>query len=130
MTTCKRCGAPLPDQSRSRGRKRTYCSAACQGGRVTPAEGITGVSVHQRHNEIAKRAADIQRDPELRAQMDRLRRGQIDRVPVRVKLARIQSERTAQAWRRACETYLAAHPDADLRRVPAADVVRFGRGGR
>lgn len=33
MTTCKRCGAPLPDQSRSRGRKRTYCSAACQGGR-------------------------------------------------------------------------------------------------
>lgn len=80
--------------------------------------------------DLARRAADIQRDPELRAQMDRLRRGQIDRVPARVKLARIQSERTAQAWRAACERYLAAHPDADLRRVPAADVVRFGRGGR
>lgn len=80
--------------------------------------------------DLARRAADIQRDPALRAQLERLRRGQIDRVPARVKLARIQSERTAQAWRRACETYLAAHPDADLRRVPAADVVRFGRGGR
>lgn len=80
--------------------------------------------------DLARRAADIQRDPELRAQMDRLRRGQIDRVPARVKLARIQSERTAQAWRAACERYLAAHPDADLRRVPASDVVRFGRGGR
>ena len=80
--------------------------------------------------DLARRAADIQRDPALRSQLERLRCGQIDRAPVRVKLARIQSERTAQAWRRACETYLAAHPDADLRRVPAADVVRFGRGGR
>lgn len=97
MTACKRCGAPLPDQSRSRGRKRTYCSAACQGGRVTPAEGITGVSVYQRHNEIAKRAADIQRDPELRAQMDRLRRGQVLRVPMawrfdQMKRARMREE--------------------------------------
>lgn len=41
-----------------------------------------------------------------------------------------KSERAAKAWQMACETYLAAHPDADLRRVPAADVVRFGRGGR
>ena len=66
----------------------------------------------------------------LRAQLDRLRRGQISRVPVRAKLERIASERTARAWRAACETYLAAHPSADLRRVPASDVVRFGRGGR
>ena len=80
--------------------------------------------------DLARRAADIQRDPELRAQMDRLRRGQIDRAPVRVKLEHIESERTVQAWRAACERYLAAHPDADLRRVPAADVVRFGRGRR
>lgn len=77
--------------------------------------------------DLARRAADIQRDPALRSQLERLRRGQIDRVPARAKLARIQSERTAQAWRRACETYLAAHPSADLRAVPAADVVRFGR---
>lgn len=77
--------------------------------------------------DLARRAADIQRDPELRAQMDRLRRGQIDRVPARVKLERIASDRTVQAWRAACGRYLAAHPDADLRRVPAADVVRFGR---
>lgn len=80
--------------------------------------------------DLARRAADIQRDPALRSQLERLRRGQIDRVPVRAKLERIASERTAQAWRRACERYLAAHPSADLRRVPAADVMRFGRGGR
>ena len=80
--------------------------------------------------DLARRAADIQRNPALRAQLDRLRHGQISRVPVRAKLERIASERTAQAWRAACERYLAAHPDADLRRVPAADVVRFGRGGR
>lgn len=80
--------------------------------------------------DLARRAADIQRDPALCSQLKRLRRGQIDRAPVRVKLARIQSERTAKAWRMACDTYLAAHPDADLRRVPAADVVRFGRGRR
>lgn len=80
--------------------------------------------------DLTHRAADIQRDPSLRAQLERLRRGQIDRVPVRVKLDRITSERSIQAWRKACETYLAAHPDADLRAVPAADVVRFGRGAR
>lgn len=80
--------------------------------------------------DLARRAADIQRGPALRAQLERLRRGQPDRVPVRVKLARLASERTAQAWRRACEAYLAAHPSADLRAVPAADVVRFGRGAR
>lgn len=80
--------------------------------------------------DLARRAADIQRDPALRAQFDRLRRGQIDRVPACVKLDRITSERSVQAWRKARETYLAAHPDADLRRVPAADVVRLGRGGR
>lgn len=80
--------------------------------------------------DLTRRAADIQRDPALRAQLERLRRGQIDRVPVRVKLDRITSERSIQAWRNACEAYLAAHPSADLRAVPAADVVRFGRGAR
>lgn len=67
---------------------------------------------------------------QLASEVVRLRRGQIDRVPACVKLDRITSERSVQAWRKARETYLAAHPDADLRRVPAADVVRFGRGGR
>ena len=80
--------------------------------------------------DINKRHDAIRADPGLLAHLERLRRGQIDRAPVRVKLERIQSERTAQAWRRACETYLAAHPDADLRRVPAADVVRFGQYSR
>jgi len=82
------------------------------------------------YDDLPRRAAEIRRDPELHAQLVRLRRGPSDRVPVRARLEAIASERTARMWREACEIYLAAHPGADLRRVPAADVVRFGRGRR
>lgn len=43
--------------------------------------------------DIARRHDEIRANPDLRAQLDRLRRGRTDRVPVAVKLARLAMER-------------------------------------
>lgn len=105
MTACKQCGAEIGPQGRSRGRSRVFCGDECRirwQSTGKTAQGNHGISANERSNELRRRHEAIHSDPDLRAHLDRLRRGPVPRVPMawrfeQMRRARAREERRGVA---------------------------------
>ena len=96
MTLCKQCGAEIGPQGRARGRSRVFCGDECRlrwQSTGKTAQGNYGISANERSNELRKRHDAIHSDPELRAHLDRLRRGPVARIPMAVRFEQMRREK-------------------------------------